>query len=230
MFFFDYNYLLFIAPALILAIWAQIRVTRAISKYSKIPSFSGLTGAQVARALLDANDVRGVKIEVARGFLSDHYDPSTRTLRLSEQVYYGTSVASAGIAAHEVGHAIQHKMAYSPLIFRQILAPVTMIGTNLAWIFIMVGLFVSSLHSLSWIGIGLYSFAVLFSLVTLPVEFNASTLAKASLVQLGMVSNDEREGVSKVLSAAAMTYVAAALTAVLELLYFVLRVLGSSRD
>ncbi len=229
MFYFDPLYFLFLAPALLLSLWAQFKVKGATSKYSQVPSSSGMTGAQIARAILDAHGVSGVGIEMADGVLSDHYDPSKKVLRLSEGVYHGRSVTAAGIAAHEVGHAIQHKAAYRPLVLRQTLAPAAMFGSNLSWILLLVGVVLAS-TTLMWAGIGLFSLAVLFTLVTLPVEFDASRRAKEVLLQLGLVSNSDRAGVSAVLNAAAMTYVAAAATAVLQLLYFIFRATSSSRE
>lgn len=226
---FDPLYLLFLGPALLLSLWAQVKVKGATSKYSKVPSSSGMTGAQIARTILDANGVSGVGIEMADGVLSDHYDPTKRVLRLSEGVYHGRSVTAAGIAAHEVGHAIQHKAAYRPLVLRQTLAPAAMFGSNLSWIFILIGMVLAS-TTMMWVGIGLFSLAVLFTLVTLPVEFDASRRAKEVLTQLGLVASSDRAGVSAVLNAAAMTYVAAAATAILQLLYFVFRAMSSSRE
>lgn len=226
--FFDPLYLLMILPALILSIWAQAKVKRAFHKYSEVRSSSGMTGAQVAQAILDANGVHGVPIEVSHGMLSDHYDPAHKVLRLSEDVFHGRSIAAAGIAAHECGHALQHKAAYTPLVLRQTIAPMAMWGSNLSWILMLAGFFLQAV-SLIWGGIALFSVAVLFTLITLPVEFDASRRAKLVLPQLGLVSPSDREGVSAVLNAAAMTYVAAAATALLQLLYFVLRA-TSSRD
>ena len=226
--FFDPLYFLLLAPALALSLWAQWKVKHNYSKYSQVPSSTGLTGAQVARTILANNGLHNVRIEEVGGFLSDHYDPASKVLRLSPAVYAGRSIASAGIAAHECGHALQHAAAYGPLALRQTLAPAAIWGSNLSWIFIMVGLLVHSLSSLAWVGIGLFSVAVLFSLVTLPVEFDASRRAKAVLPNLGLVSSSDRDGVAAVLNSAAMTYVAAAATAILQLVYFILR--ANSRD
>ena len=219
---FDPLYLLLVAPALLLSLWAQFKVKRAFAKYSKIPSSSGLTGAQVARAILDGNGITGVPIEITGGMLSDNYDPSKRVLHLSQSVYSGRSVAAAGIAAHECGHALQHKAAYAPLVLRQTIAPAAILGSNLSWILIMAGLFLH-MTGLAWAGIALFSIAVVFTVVTLPVEFDASRRAKQVLPQLGLVATSDREGVAAVLDAAAMTYVAAAATAILQLIYFILR-------
>ncbi len=219
---FDPLYLLLVAPALLLSLWAQFKVKRAFAKYSKIPSSSGLTGAQVARAILDGNGITGVPIEITGGMLSDNYDPSKRVLHLSEAVYSGRSIAAAGIAAHECGHALQHKAAYAPLVLRQTMAPAAILGSNLSWILIMAGLFLH-VAGLAWAGIALFSVAVVFTVVTLPVEFDASRRAKQVLPQMGLVATSDREGVAAVLDAAAMTYVAAAATAILQLVYFILR-------
>jgi Zn-dependent membrane protease YugP len=225
--YFDPFYFLLLAPALLLGIWAHVKVKRAYAKFSRVASSSGLSGAQVARAILDANGVSGVRIEEASGLLSDHYDPSKRVLRLSENVYHGRSVASAGIAAHECGHALQHKAAYAPLVLRQTLAPAAVFGSNLSWILILAGMFLN-MTGLTWAGIALFSVAVFFTLVTLPVEFDATRRAKAALPQLGLVSTSDKSGVAAVLDAAAMTYVAAAATAILQLVYFIMR--ANSRD
>lgn len=219
---FDPLYLLMIAPTLILSVWASAKVKRAFAKYSKVAVSSGRTGAQVAQAILDHNGISDVRIETARGTLSDHYDPRHKVLRLSEPVYSGRSVAAAGIAAHEVGHAIQHKVAYKPLVLRQTLAPLAQLGSNLSWILILAGMFLA-MAQLTWAGIALFSVAVVFTLITLPVEFDASRRAKLALPQLGLVSASDTKGVNAVLDAAAMTYVAAAATAVMQLVYFVLR-------
>ncbi len=219
---FDPLYLMLLAPALILSIWAQAKVKRSYAKYAKVPSSTGLTGAEIAQRILDNNGLHEVKIERVGGMLGDHYDPSKRVLRLSPDVFAGRSVAAAGIAAHECGHALQHKAAYGPLVLRQTMAPAAIWGSNLSWILILAGLFLN-LTGLTWVGIGLFSVAVLFSLVTLPVEFDASKRAKEILPSLGLVGPRDRDGVAAVLNAAAMTYVAAAATAVLQLLYFLMR-------
>ncbi|MBL6975497.1 MAG: zinc metallopeptidase [Deltaproteobacteria bacterium] len=227
--FFDPLYFVFLAPALILSLWAQIKVKRAVKRYSKVASSSGMTGAQVAQAILDANGIGGVRIEAVSGNLTDHYDPSQRVLRLSETVYGSRSVTAAGIAAHEVGHALQHAESYGPLVLRQTLAPAASWGSNLSWILMLIGFFMES-TGMIWGGIALFSVAVLFTLVTLPVEFDASKRARDVLPRLGLVADSDRLGVIKVLNAAAMTYVAAAATAILQLLYFVLRATAGSRD
>ncbi|MBM4386501.1 MAG: zinc metallopeptidase, partial [Deltaproteobacteria bacterium] len=200
-------------------------------KFLQVGSRSGRTGAEAAGYILDKAGIGDVRIEVAEGMFTDHYDPSKKVLRLSPQIYSGRSVTAIGVAAHEAGHAIQHKQKYAPLVLRQTLAPAAMFGSNLAWILMMIGFVIQSFQ---WIVIGIaaFSLAVLFTLVTLPVEFNASSRAKEMVASLGLVTGTEAQGVEKVLSAAAMTYVAAAVTAVMQLLYFLYRagLLGGRRD
>lgn len=220
--FFDPLYLIIVTPALLLSIYAQIKVKSTYSKFSKVPTFRGVTGAQAAREILRASGVSGVDIELTRGFLSDHYDPRTRVLRLSESVYAGDSIASVGVAAHEAGHALQHAQGYMPLKLRSALVPVSSLGSNLAWPLLLIG-FIFMSQSLILAGILFFSLAVLFQIVTLPVEFNASSRALAALPATGILSESEAKGARRVLSAAALTYVAAATAALLQLLYFLLR-------
>ena len=185
-------------------------------------SRSGMTGADTAREILNRNGLSDIQVVETKGFLSDHYDPVKKVVRLSPDVYRNASIASIGVAAHETGHAIQHKEAYRPLIFRNMMVPVASIGSNFAWIVIFAGFIMGAL-GLVKAGIVLFSAVVVFQLLTLPVEFNASTRAKQILGSTGMVSPVELEGVNNVLSAAAMTYVAAAASSVMTLLYFLLR-------
>jgi Zn-dependent membrane protease YugP len=219
---FDPLYIIMIAPALLLSIFAQMRVKASYSKYSKVPTYRGITGAQAAREILLSEGIHDVAIELSRGFLSDHYDPRSRVLRLSESVYSGNSLASVGVAAHEAGHAIQHAQGYAPLKMRSALVPVSSIGSNLAWPLLIIG-FIFMAKSLILAGIIFFSLAVLFQLITLPVEFNASSRALQALPASGILSDSEVAGARKVLSAAALTYVAAAASAVVQLLYFLLR-------
>lgn len=219
---FDPLYIIMIAPALLLSIFAQIKVKSSYSKYSKIPTYRGITGERAAREILRSEGIHDVDIELSRGFLSDHYDPRTKTLRLSESVYSGDSLASVGVAAHEAGHAIQHARGYMPLKMRSALVPISSLGSNLAWPLIIIG-FIFMAKSLILAGIVFFSLAVLFQLVTLPVEFNASFRALQALPAAGILSDTEVMGARKVLSAAALTYVAAAASAVLQLLYFLMR-------
>ncbi|ARF15492.1 zinc metallopeptidase [Sporosarcina ureae] len=207
---------------LLLPIYAQFKVKSTYKKYSKIRSTSGMTGAQVARLILDQNGLHDVKVVESQGFLTDHYNPMTKIVALSTSNYHESSVAGTAVAAHEVGHAIQDKEAYSFLRFRHRLAPVASITSNASWVFIMIGIIFSSMNSLLGIGILLMAVGVLFQIVTLPVEFNASSRAMDQIVQLGIIRNDEEPQAKKVLSAAAMTYVAATAVAVLELVRLIL--------
>ncbi len=231
MFFFDPLYFILIAPAFLLSIIAQIWVQSAYSKYKKIPNMRGLTGAEAASYMLQAKGVTDVNIEMTTGFLSDHYDPRDKTLRLSPDVYRGRDIASVGIACHEAGHALQHAYGYAPLRLRSALVPITMVGSNLAWPLLFIG-FIFHALTLVKLGIIFFSGAVLFQLVTLPVEFNASFRALAAIGETGLLTGDELVGARKVLMAAAMTYVAAAAAAIMQLLYFLIRagLLGGNND
>jgi Zn-dependent membrane protease YugP len=229
--FFDPLYLIFMAPAFLISIIAQIWVKGAFSKYSKMSSQSGYSGAKTAFNILKTNGIDDVSIEETTGFLGDHYDPRTKSLRLSPDVYRSNSLAAIGVAAHEAGHALQHAQGYAPLHLRSLLVPVASIGSNLAWPLLFIGFFLQSMMMVKS-GVLLFSGVVLFQLVTLPVEFNASRRALAALRTTGLVSEYEIDGSRKVLTAAAMTYVAAAAAAILQLLYFLLRagLLGSRDD
>lgn len=218
----DPLYWLMMAPVLILSVFASWRVKSAFKKYSKIGSQSRMTGAQVAEAILRRNGLSHVGVSEARGFLSDHYDPSKKVVKLSPNVYNSNSVAAVGVAAHETGHAVQHAKAYGPLTLRNMMVPVASIGSNFAWIIIIAGFLLNTL-GLVKIGIVLFSAVVVFQLITLPVEFNASSRAKLMLQEYGLVSQSDVRGVNKVLNAAAMTYVAAAASAIMTLLYFLIR-------
>jgi len=220
---FDPLYLILIGPAMLLALWAQMRVKSAYAKASRIPVRSGLTGADAARAILRHHGLENaVSIEMVPGRLSDHYDPRNRVLRLSPEVYRGRSLASVGIAAHEVGHALQHATNYGPLALRNGIVPLAGIGSNAAFFLFFIGL-ILSMQPLILLAIILFGAVVFFQIVNLPVEFNASARAKMELPALGIIGPDEEGAVQRVLSAAAMTYVAATLTAVLTLLYFIMR-------
>jgi len=211
-YYFDPTYILIIIAAIISLI-AQWRVNSAFSKYSRVASMSGMTGAQAARMILQSNGINNVSVQRISGKLTDHYNPSTKVLNLSESVYGSTSVAAIGVAAHECGHAIQHARGYFPLSLRTALVPVANIGSQLSWVFIIVGAILSFNQTLITIGIIMFSAAVLFQLVTLPVEFNASARALEQLESNGILYRDEVSQTRKVLSAAALTYVAAAATA-----------------
>jgi uncharacterized protein len=205
-----------------LAMWAQSLVQRNFRKGSKVLASSGKTGVEVARKILDSEGLSDVRIELSRrGALSDHYDPTAKVIRLSEPVYRGSSIASLAVAAHEVGHAIQHANHYAMLVFRHKLFPVANISSQLAPFLLIAG-FLFRLPGLLGVGIIFFSAAVLFQLVTLPVEFNASSRARTKLISLGMITNQEERGVGKVLNAAALTYVASTLIALLELVKYIM--------
>jgi Zn-dependent membrane protease YugP len=236
--FFDPVYFLFLAPAILLTLWAQIRIQSAYSSASNIPALSGLSGAQAAEAVMHQAGVQGVQIEPVEGYLTDHYVPGEKVLRLSSDVYAGRSLAALGVAAHESGHAIQDDRGYPLLVVRNLLVPAAGFGGSISWILIFLGLLLSShgpMFGLLLIKIGIVAFSatVLFQLVNLPVEFDASRRARLALVEGGLVSREEDETVGKVLNAAALTYVAATLTSILTLLYFLFRaglLGGSSSD
>lgn len=227
-YYFDPTYILIIIAAIISLI-AQWRVNSAFSKYSRVASMSGMTGAQAARMILQSNGINDVSVQRISGKLTDHYNPSTKVLNLSESVYGSTSVAAIGVAAHECGHAIQHARGYFPLSLRTALVPVANIGSQLSWVFFIVGAILSFNQTLITIGIIMFSAAVLFQLVTLPVEFNASARALEQLESNGILYRDEVSQTRKVLSAAALTYVAAAATAILQLLRLIILFGGRGR-
>lgn len=220
--------MIILIPAIVLTLYAQSKVKSNFNKYLRVPTRRGYTGAQVARYLLDQNGLHQIPIEVASGQLSDHYDPTKRVLRLSREVHQGNSIASVSVAAHEVGHAIQHANGYAPLSIRNMVFPVARFGSSAAWIFIMVGLLIPSLGGLMNIGILLFGAAVLFQVVTLPVEFNASSRALKLLDANGFVMGEESKGAQKVLRAAALTYVAAMASGVAQLIRLIL--IRNSRD
>jgi hypothetical protein len=225
MYFFDPTYMIFMIPAFILMLIAQGYVTGAYRKWSQVTARSQLTGAQVAQRLISAGGLN-VSVDGVRGKLTDNYDPRQKVLHLSEGVYNSSSVASLAIAAHELGHAMQDRDGYFPLRLRAAMVPVVNIGSYLGWILIFIGL-ILRLTNLSWLGVLVFSGGAIFALATLPVELNASARAKALLTDTGMIiGNDERRGVNNVLNAAALTYVAGLVTAVMQLLYFVSMVGG----
>jgi len=229
--FFDPMYFLFIAPGLALSLWASFRVKSAFNKYSKVRSARGLTGAEAAQEMLDRAGITGVKIVPTHGILSDHYNPLNKTLALSESVYQSNSIAAIGVATHEAGHAIQHARNYAPLWVRSMLVPTASIGSSVGY-FVMLGGLIFSSTNLVLAGAVLFSAVLLFQIVTLPVEFDASRRAKVLVVEHGIITAQEREGVDRVLNAAALTYVAAAISTLLTLLYFLMRagLLGGRRD
>lgn len=218
-----------------LSLWAQMRVKSAFNRFSQVPIRNGMSGVQAAWAVCRAAGVTQVTIEQHQGFLSDHYDPRTRTLRLSPEVYSGRSVSAVAVAAHEAGHAIQHADAYAWLGFRSKMVPMAMVGAQLWWIVFMIGVLLNMTapalgQAAMAAGIGLFGALVLLQVITLPVEFDASRRAKAVLVSSGIVtSREEAVGVEKVLSAAAMTYVAAAAASIMQLIYLILQYMNSNR-
>lgn len=224
-------YFLFVGPGLLLSLWASFQVKRAFKKYSQVRSMRGMTGAEAAAEMLRGAGIAGVKIVRHQGMLTDHYNPLSKTLALSESVYDSDSIAAVGVATHEAGHAIQHARNYGPLWLRSALVPTANIGSSLGYIVMTVGLFISSANIVLF-GAVLFSAVLLFQIVTLPVEFNASNRAKALVLDYGIITAQEREGVDKVLNAAALTYVAAAISTLLTLLYFLMRagLLGGRRD
>lgn len=214
--------MIILIPTIILTLYAQAKVKSSFNKYLKVPVRSGNTGFQVARALLDQNGLHNVPIEVVRGHLSDHYDPTRRVLRLSPEVYQGNSIASVSVAAHEVGHAIQHSNGYAPLSIRNLVFPVARFGSSAAWFFIMIGFIIPSLGGLIDIGILLFGAAVAFQVITLPVEFNASSRALKLLDTNGFIVGEEKKGAQSVLRAAALTYVAAMAAGIAQLIRLIL--------
>lgn len=240
---FDPRYWIIVGPTILLALLAQMMVKSAFAKYSQKRNYSGMTGAQAARHMLEAaglrvvgsaeaakNAAKTVAIEQVQGFLSDHYDPQSRVLRLSPKVYGGNSIASVGVACHEAGHALQHAGGYAPLAIRSVMVPVASFGSWMAFPLIFLGLFMGAI-GLVKVGILLFTAIVAFQIVTLPVEFNASSRAKAALRNTGIIqTQEETDGVNSVLNAAAMTYVAAAVSSIATLLYYLLLVSGGGRD
>ena len=221
MFYFDSYYLILVLPAIIISLIAQAKVSSTYKKYSQVMSREAKTSTEVARAILDANGLYAVKVEAVSGTLSDHYDPRANVIRLSDSVRSDVSVASIGVAAHEVGHAIQHAQGYAPIKVRNAILPVANIGSHLSIPLIIAGI-ILSVEPLVTVGILAFAAVLLFQLVTLPVEFNASTRALKTLEDRGILYGDELIGAKKVLSAAAMTYVAAALTSLMQLIRLIL--------
>lgn len=226
--FFDPLYFVFALPALALGLWAQSKVKSNFRKYSQVGNLGRLTGAEAARRILDSQGLYEVQVEEGRGFLSDHYDPRHKVLRLSRDVYQNQSIAAVGIAAHEAGHAIQDQTQYALLGFRTAIVPTVQIGSWLGPIMFFIGLFL--VPTLAWIGLAFFALTSVFTLVTLPVEFNASRRAKQLLVNQNILIQQELEGVNSVLDAAALTYVAATLQSLSTLAYYAFLLTGLSRD
>lgn len=231
----DYLYLILVLPAVIFSLWASIRVNTTFKKYSKIRSMRGITGAEAARRVLDANGLQHIRIEQIPGNLTDHYDPRSDVIRLSESVYGNTSVAAVGVACHEAGHAVQHAENYAPVKIRAAIIPVTNIGSRLAVPLIILGILLNSLASapeflvIAYIGVACYGLCTLFQLVTLPTEFDASRRALRCIESYGILGSEEIGGARRVLTAAAMTYVAALAVSLMQLLRLFLMVSGNSR-
>lgn len=227
--YYNFDYLIFMIPAFLIMMITQIYVNSTYRKWGQVASLSRLNGAQAAQTLIRREGLPNVQIEGVRGNLTDHYDPRSKTLRLSEKVYSQASVASLAIAAHELGHALQDADDYFPLRFRAMLIPAVNIGSYMGWIFIFIGLLLN-FPGLSWVGVAVFGLGALFALATIPVEFNASSRAKQMLAESGIImGDDEQRGVNAVLNAAALTYVAALFTAVMQLLYYVSLISGRRR-
>ncbi|MCJ7515239.1 MAG: zinc metallopeptidase [Dehalococcoidia bacterium] len=234
MFFFDPLWFMIMIPPLIFMIYAQARVNSAFNKYSKIANSQNITGAEAAEKLLQSNGLGNVRVEDVKSRLGDHYDPGKKVLRLSPAVANTPSVAALGIVAHEVGHAVQDKVGYSYMRFRTSLVPAANLGSTLGYVFVILGFLLATFGAafgmtVVWAGVFLFSLAVIFSLVTLPVEYNASHRARQMLRSSGLLVAQEYDGASAVLSAAALTYVAATLQAVAQLFYFVMLAMGGNR-
>ena len=226
---FDWTYIVLILPCFILSMICQIKVKSNFSKYGNIPNRRGMTGAQAAQYVLNQYGVTGVRIEPTSGSLTDHFDPRTNVIRLSQDVYNVASVAAVGVACHEAGHAVQHATGYVPNKIRGAIVPAARIGSNLGWILFLIGLFLPTQYSfVLWLGIIFFSLSVLFTVVTLPVEFDASRRALKCIRDTNLLATDEYEGTKKVLQAAAMAYVAAAATALLQLLRLI--IIANRRD
>ena len=226
---FDPTYFLIVGPGMLLALWASFKVKSTFKKFSDVTISKGLSGAEVAQELLRRNYVRGVRVEPHEGFLSDHYDPSKRVVRLSPDVFHGRSISAVGVAAHECGHALQHAQGYRAMTLRQNLVGPANLGSNFSFIAVIGGYWLQ-MSGLIWLGILLFSAVVLFQLVTLPVEFNASSRARKHLLQDGVITDAEEKQVGSVLNAAALTYVAALITSILTLVYYVMRFTGGGSD
>ena len=226
--FFDPLYIVFVLPALALSLWASWRTHSTFKKYSRVRTARGLTGAQAAQEMLRAGGIFDVQVVPTHGFLSDHYNPANKTLALSEATYASNSVAAVGVACHEAGHALQHARSYKPLYLRSALVPTANIGSSMGYIVMLGGLLFHSAN-LIYFGALLFGAVLLFQIVTLPVEFDATARAKRLAVENGIVLPQEREGMDKVLNAAAMTYVAAVVSTLMTLLYYLLRASSMSR-
>jgi len=231
--FFDWYYIALVLPAVIFSLWASARVNSTFRKYSEQRIISHMTGSDAARMILDYNGLNNVRIERVSGNLTDHYDPRSGVIRLSDAVYQGSTSAAVGVAAHECGHAIQHAKGYFPLKIRNAIVPITNIGSRLSMPLILIGIFLSytssSYISIAYIGVACFSLCAIFQLVTLPTEYNASRRAVKALECSGRLTSDELKGSKKVLNAAALTYVAALAVSLMQLLYLLMRVRRNDR-
>lgn len=229
---FDLTYLVLVLPCIILSLWASMNVKSSFNKYSSKYSSRRITGAQAAQRVLQSNGVSNVQIEKVSGHLTDHFDPRTNVIRLSEQVYDSTSIAAIGVACHEAGHAVQHATQYGPIKLRAAVIPITNIGSRLAMPLILIGILLSYLgnfsYTLVYLGIGCFALTLVFELITLPVEFNASHRAIRAIEEYGILNSDELSGAKKVLKAAALTYIAAAAVTLAQLMRLIL--LFGNRD
>ncbi len=230
LYYYNWSYMLFMLPCIILTIVVQASMKSTFNKYGSIHNSRGLTGYEAASRLLSSCGVTGVRIERVSGSYTDHFDPRTNVIRLSDAVYSSTSIAAVGVACHEAGHAVQHAQGYFPNKVRSVILPVANIGSKLSWFFIIAGLVASAMQPLLYIGIALFSASVLFTVATLPVEFNASSRALKVIRETGMLSSDEYVGAKKTLRAAAMTYVASAATAIMQLLRLLAIAASRNRD
>jgi Zn-dependent membrane protease YugP len=229
--FFDWHYLVLVfLPGALIGLWAQMKLHFAFNKYKAVPVSSGLTGAQAAREILDRAGLTDVPVAEVAGHLSDHYDPTKRALFLSSDNYHGDSIAAVGVAAHEAGHALQHQAAYAMLNLRMTLVPITQFASSAYMIILLAGVFLGMMKVVLPLIVGIFAIITFFQLVTLPVEYDASARAKEQLFRLGLVRENEREGVAKVLNAAALTYVAALISSVLTLLYYLALARGGNRN
>ena len=230
---FDWTYLVLVLPCIILSLWASSSVNSTFKKYSKVMSIRHITGADAAQRVLSANGVTGVRIERVSGNLTDHYDPRTNVIRLSDSVYSSTSVAAIGVACHEAGHAVQYAQNYGPIKLRAAIIPLTNIGSKLAMPLILIGILLGFLGNFSYflvdLGIAAFGLSLVFQLITLPVEFNASRRAIATIENTGILTNEEQQGAKKTLKAAAMTYVAATAVALAQLLRLIVLFGGRGR-
>lgn len=232
MFYIDWAYIILVLPAMAFALWAQLRVNTTFTKYSKVATSRGVSGYDAARAILDANGLQSVAIEHTPGSLTDHYDPKAKVLRLSDSVLDQTTAAAVGVAAHEAGHAVQHATGYRPLAVRNAIVPICNFGSKLAIPLILIGILFSAIspffENLAYVGVACFGLATLFQVVTLPTEFDASNRAMAAIASSGLLNAEESKAAKKVLSAAALTYVAALAVSLAQLLRLLLLVAGNS--